>query len=181
VVNKTTGDKIEMARVKIEGINKGGFTDSTGSFSIQGVKAGVYTITCSVDEMGSDTLRNITINANATTTIDFQFKSSIKTLKDFKITVEKNKETVNETEKMKQKNPSVIEIIGKETFNKSPNCKRLRVSTFSPQAEMHIFLGYCSCVSRINSCLIQAPFFPSPVTDGNTFTNLPCNSIFSNF
>ena len=91
VANKTTGDKIEMARIKIEGINKGGFTDSTGSFSIQGVKPGTYVVTCSVDEMGSDTLRNVIINANATTTIDFQFKSSIKTLQDFKISVEKNK------------------------------------------------------------------------------------------
>ena len=99
VANKTTGDKIEMARIKIEGINKGGFTDSTGSFSIQGVKPGTYVVTCSVDEMGSDTLRNVIINANATTTIDFQFKSSIKTLQDFKISVEKTKKQLMKPKK----------------------------------------------------------------------------------
>ena len=172
VVNKTTGDKIEMARIKIEGINKGGFTDSTGSFSIQGVKAGVYTITCSVDEMGSDTLRNITINANATTTIDFQFKSSIKTLQDFKITVEKNKETVNETEKMKQKNPSVIEIIGKETFNKSPNSNAAeifkRVSGASVQDNKFVVVRGLS--DRYNFALINGAALPSSESDRKAFS-----------
>ena len=172
VVNKTTGDKIEMARIKIEGINKGGFTDSTGSFSIQGVKAGVYTITCSVDEMGSDTLRNITINANETTTIDFQFKSSIKTLKDFKITVEKNKETVNETEKMKQKNPSVIEIIGKETFNKSPNSNAAeifkRVSGASVQDNKFVVVRGLS--DRYNFALINGAALPSSESDRKAFS-----------
>ncbi|MBM3453242.1 MAG: hypothetical protein FJX84_08885, partial [Bacteroidetes bacterium] len=123
VSNKTTGDKIEMARIKIEGINKGGFTDSTGSFTIQGVKAGVYTITCSVDEMGSDTLRNITINANETTKIDFQFKSSIKTLKDFKISVEKNKESVNELIRMQRNSATIMDGTTAENFKKTPDSK----------------------------------------------------------
>jgi TonB-dependent receptor len=172
VANKTTGDKIEMARIKIEGINKGGFTDSTGSFSIQGVKPGTYVVTCSVDEMGSDTLRNVIINANATTTIDFQFKSSIKTLQDFKITVEKNKETVNETEKMKQKNPSVIEIIGKETFNKSPNSNAAeifkRVSGASVQDNKFVVVRGLS--DRYNFALINGAALPSSESDRKAFS-----------
>jgi TonB-dependent receptor len=172
VSNKTTGDKIEMARIKIEGINKGGFTDSTGLFTIQGVKAGVYTITCSVDEMGSDTLRNIAINANETTKIDFQFKSSIKTLQDFKITVEKNKETINETEKMKQKNASVIEIIGKETFNKSPNSNAAeifkRVSGASVQDNKFVVVRGLS--DRYNFALINGAALPSSESDRKAFS-----------
>jgi TonB-dependent receptor len=172
VANKTTGDKIEMARIKIEGINKGGFTDSTGSFSIQGIKPGTYIITCNVDEMGSDTLRNVVINANATTTIDFQFKSSIKTLQDFKISVEKNKETVNETEKMKQKNASVIEIIGKETFNKSPNSNAAeifkRVSGASVQDNKFVVVRGLS--DRYNFALINGAALPSSESDRKAFS-----------
>ncbi len=172
VVNQTTGEKIEMARIKIEGLNKGGFTDSVGVYTISGIKSGTYVVTCTVDQMGTDTLKNITINAGATTTLDFQLKSSIKTLTDFNIAVQKNKESVNETEKMKQKNASVMEIIGKETFNKSPNANAAeifkRVSGASVQDNKFVVVRGLS--DRYNFALINGASLPSSESDRKAFS-----------
>lgn len=172
VVNQTTGEKIEMARIKIEGINKGGFTDSVGGYTISGIKAGTYIVTCTVDQMGTDTLKNIVINSGVTTTVDFQLKSSIKTLTDFNIAIQKNKESVNETEKMKQKNASVMEIIGKETFNKSPNANAAeifkRVSGASVQDNKFVVVRGLS--DRYNFALINGASLPSSESDRKAFS-----------
>ena len=63
-----------MARIKIDGINKGTYSDSLGNFNIQGLRAGTYTIICVVDDLGSDTLRNVSVKENESTSITFQLK-----------------------------------------------------------------------------------------------------------
>jgi len=172
VINQTTGEKVEMARIKVEGLNKGGFSDSVGVYTIGGLKAGTYTITCTVDQMGTDTMKNIVINAGQTTTLDFQLKSSIKTLTDFNIAIQKNKESVNETEKMKQKNASVIEIIGKDAFNKSPNSNAAeifkRVSGASVQDNKFVVVRGLS--DRYNFALINGAALPSSESDRKAFS-----------
>ena len=172
VLNTTTNEKVEMARIKIEGLNKGAYTDSSGLFTVEGLKPGSYIITCSADNLGADTLKNIVINSNETTSVEFQLKSTIKILQDFKITAIKNKETVNELEKMKQKNASVVEIIGKETFSKSPNSNAAeifkRVSGASVQDNKFVVVRGLS--DRYNFALLNGASLPSSESDRKAFS-----------
>jgi len=172
VTNKTTGDAIEMARIKIDGINKGTYSDSVGNFNIQGLRAGAYTIICVVDELGSDTLRNVSVKENESTSITFQLKSSVKTFEGVNISIEKNKESVNEAEKLKQKSAAVLEVIGKETFNKSPNANAAeifkRVSGASVQDNKFVVVRGLS--DRYNFALINGASLPSSESDRKAFS-----------
>lgn len=172
VSNKTTGDPIEMARIKIEGTNKGNYSDSVGNFLIQGLKVGYYTIVCIVDDLGSDTLKNVSIKENETTSISFQLKSSVKTFEGINISIEKNKESVNEAEKLKQKSAAVLEVIGKETFNKSPNSNAAeifkRVSGASVQDNKFVVVRGLS--DRYNFALINGAALPSSESDRKAFS-----------
>ena len=72
VVDKETGDLLPGANVMIIGTSMGAATDIYGKFIVLNVPVGTYTLQGSFMGYNTVTIENIRVNADLTTTVDFQ-------------------------------------------------------------------------------------------------------------
>jgi outer membrane receptor protein involved in Fe transport len=75
IIDKDTGEALPFVNVMIEGTTMGAATDINGVFTILNVPPGVYNVTASLVGYLKSTIKDVRVNVDFTTRLDFQLSS----------------------------------------------------------------------------------------------------------
>ncbi|MGE5497198.1 MAG: carboxypeptidase-like regulatory domain-containing protein, partial [Syntrophothermus sp.] len=88
VTDAETGETIPGVNIIIEGTSLGAATDIDGSYTINNIPPGIYTVTVSAVGYQKKQVVNVKVASDFTTRLDFQISSTVTTLGTIVITAE---------------------------------------------------------------------------------------------
>ncbi|SOD15284.1 TonB-dependent receptor [Pedobacter xixiisoli] len=118
VTDKTTGETLISAAVKVVGSNKVAGTDANGKYSIGGLAAGKYTVEVSYVSYLPKIIKLVEVKDNATTTLNIALEESSATLNQVVVAGKANKESSNALLAERKNSTLIVQKIGAQELSR---------------------------------------------------------------
>ncbi|OFY83217.1 MAG: hypothetical protein A3F72_03365 [Bacteroidetes bacterium RIFCSPLOWO2_12_FULL_35_15] len=171
VIDEKTGETLPGAVVILKGTTTGGNTDLDGTFSINNLDSGTYTLECKLISYNTKVLTGVTVKSSAPTTLTITMQSASAELGVVEITATMSKE-LSSTLLVLQKNSATVsdgissESI-KRTSDKSTSDVLKRVSGASIQDNKFAIIRGLN--DRYNAAYLNGAPLPSSEPDRKAF------------